>query len=159
MTTMSMQFSPEDFYLPRFFKPFISKILLPDGIIYSRIDRMVEALLNDFEGEQSLICIMLSDHSNKFYREFQKRLLAKCGKLQVYVLTAKETIMRCMVAPTGSHEQWSQQMMHSWQIRDHKQQETIDKASIIQNNNVILVTSLTSTGNSISSLHANIQNY
>ena len=46
-----LQFQVDDFIIPRFFKPYISKIVLPDGLILSRIDKLVEKILTDFEGE------------------------------------------------------------------------------------------------------------
>ena len=100
MAASGLQFQVDDFILPRFFKPYISKIVLPDGLILSRIDKLVEKILVDFEGEQSITLIMLADFTNKFYREFQKRINSRAGLIQVNILYAKQTYMKCLIAPS-----------------------------------------------------------
>ena len=49
--------------------------------------------------------------------------------------------------------------MHSWQIRDQKQQETQDKKTLIHNQNILVVTNIVSTGNSLKSLTQSISQY
>ena len=48
LTRRNMQFELADFYVSRRFKSFISRIVIPDGLIFSRLERMAECILRDF---------------------------------------------------------------------------------------------------------------
>ena len=99
---------------------------------------------------------MLADFTNKFYREFQKRINSKAGLIQVNILYAKQTYMKCLIAPNEKQNQWTHQMMHSWLLKDSKQQEVQDKEALITGKNVFVVTNLMSTGQSLKSMTSTI---
>lgn len=70
-----MQFELSDYYVSRRFKSFIKSIVIPDGLILSRLERMAECILRDFAAENQEISIVVTqDNSLKFYRDLQKKL-------------------------------------------------------------------------------------
>ena len=79
LTRRSMQFELSDFYVSRRFKSFVSSIVIPDGLIFSRLERMAECILRDFAAENQEISIVVTqDNSLKFYRDLQKKLTQRC---------------------------------------------------------------------------------
>ena len=79
LTRRSMQFELSDFYVSRRFKSFVSSIVIPDGLIFSRLERMAECILRDFSAENQEISIVVTqDNSLKFYRDLQKKLTQRC---------------------------------------------------------------------------------
>ena len=71
----NLNFELGDFYVSRRFKSFIQSIVVPDGMIQSRLERMAECILRDFKVDNQELCIMVTqDNSLKFYRDLQKKL-------------------------------------------------------------------------------------
>ena len=79
LTRRNMQFELGDFYISRRFKSFISSVVIPDGLIFSSLERMAECILRDFAAEKQEISIVVTqDNSLKFYRDLQKKLTQRC---------------------------------------------------------------------------------
>lgn len=71
----NLKFEVSDFYISRRFKSFIQAIIVPDGLIHSRLERMAECILRDYGNDcQQLSIIVSQDNSVKFYRNLLKRL-------------------------------------------------------------------------------------
>ena len=70
-----MRFELSDLYISRRFKSFIDSIIIPDGLIQSRLERMAECILRDFSAENEEISILVTqENSLRFYRDLQKKL-------------------------------------------------------------------------------------
>ena len=64
----------EQFFVPERFKPFIEHILLPDGLIQARWERLAERILADYAGEQELLIIVLMNGGYIFYEDLKDKI-------------------------------------------------------------------------------------
>ena len=71
----NLRFEMGDFHISRRFKSFIQSLVVPDGLIHSRLERIAECVLRDFGSEcREISLIVTQDNSVKFYRDLQKKL-------------------------------------------------------------------------------------
>lgn len=56
----NIQFELGDFYVSKRFRSFISSIVVPAGMIESRLERMAECILRDFHGDNQEISIVVT---------------------------------------------------------------------------------------------------
>ena len=91
-----MRFELGDFFIKRRFKSFIQSLVVPDGLIINRIDKIAESILRDFGPDgQEINILVTQDNSLKFYRDLNKRL-AQLGEMstQFRAFLIKETYVR-----------------------------------------------------------------
>ena len=55
-----MNFELGDFYVSRRFRSFIQSMIVPDGLIQSRLERMAESILCDFNAEDQEVSIVVT---------------------------------------------------------------------------------------------------
>ena len=55
-----MKFELGDFFIKRRFKSFIQNVIVPDGLIVNRIDKIAESILRDFGAEGQEISILVT---------------------------------------------------------------------------------------------------
>ena len=66
----NMNFELGDFYVSHRFRSFIQSVVIPNGLIQSRLERMAESILRDFNAENQEVGILVTqDNSGKFYRD------------------------------------------------------------------------------------------
>ena len=138
-----MQFEQSDFHISRRFKSFVSSIVIPDGLIFSRLERMAECILRDFAAENQEISIVVTqDNSLKFYRDLQKRLSQRCMSTQFRAYSIKETYVRTSKTV----------MERVWKIVSlkHGTGDNIESPiEAIQGKNVLLLASIINSGSTI----------
>ena len=92
----NMRFELGDFLIKRRFKSFIQSLVVPDGLIINRIDKIAESILRDFGPDgQEINILVTQDNSLKFYRDLNKRL-AQRGEISTRfrAFLIKETYVR-----------------------------------------------------------------
>ena len=138
-----MQFKQSDFHISRRFKSFVSSIVIPDGLIFSRLERMAECILRDFAAEnQDISIVVTQDNSLKFYRDLQKRLTQRCMSTQFKAYSIKETYVRTSKTV----------MERVWKIVSlkHGSGDNIESPlEAIQGKNVLLLASIINSGSTI----------
>ena len=138
-----MQFEQSDFHISRRFKSFVSSIVIPDGLIFSRLERMAECILRDFAAEnQDISIVVTQDKSLKFYRDLQKRLTQRCMPTQFKAYSIKETYVRTSKTV----------MERVWKIVSlkHGTGDNIESPiEAIQGKNVLLLASIINSGSTI----------
>mgnify|MGYP001626873452 CR=1 FL=1 len=67
-------YSKEQFYLPERFKPFVEHILLPEGLIQARWERLAERILADYASERELSMIVLMNGGYMFYQDLKDKI-------------------------------------------------------------------------------------
>lgn len=90
-----MNFELSDFYISRRFRSFIQNVVIPDGLIQSRLERMAECILQDFNAEGDEINLVVTqDSALKFLRDLQKKLTSRSIRVQFKAYHIKETYVR-----------------------------------------------------------------
>ena len=142
----NMNFELGDFYISRRFRSFIQNIIIPDGLIQSRLERMAESILRDFNAENQEISIVVTqENSLKFYRDLQKKLTQRSLSTQFKAYHIKETYVR--TAPDVMERVWKIVL-----IKSGNGEQVTSPIEVIQGKNVLLLTSIINSGNSVEQL-------
>ena len=94
----NMNFEIGDFHVSSRFRSFIQTVVVPDGLIQSRLERMAECILRDLGSEHERkgeVSILVSqDNSLKFYRDLQKKLSQRSMHTTFKAYLIKDTYVR-----------------------------------------------------------------
>lgn len=69
-----IRYNKESFYIPPRFKPYIENVVIPEGMLLSRWDRLAERILSDYAQENELVIIVLMSGGLRFYEDLKERL-------------------------------------------------------------------------------------
>ena len=142
----NLTFEMGDFYVSRRFKSFVQQVIVPDGLIQSRLERMAECIMRDLNAEgQELSIVVTQDNSLKFYRDLQKKLTQRSANTQFRAYQIKETYVR-----TGP-----QAVERVWKIVGLKPGTTdivANPIEAIQGKNVLLLATLIDKGTTVERL-------
>ena len=72
--TEQYDFAPNMFTVPERFQPFISSIVLPEGMLKDRWSRLATRILDDFKGQEELHIIVLMNGGYIFYEDLKRCL-------------------------------------------------------------------------------------
>lgn len=64
----------ELFYVAPRFKPYIKDILIPDGILQSRWERLAERILADYSNETELLMVVLMNGGYRFFEDLKAKI-------------------------------------------------------------------------------------
>ena len=67
-------YSKDCFFVPKRFQPYIESILLPDGIIQSRWERLAQRIIEDYKDEDNLTVVVLMNGGYRFFEDLKIKL-------------------------------------------------------------------------------------
>ena len=60
--------------MPKRFRPYIKDIILPDGMIQARWERLAERILEDYANEDEIVMIVLMNGGYKFFEDLKAKM-------------------------------------------------------------------------------------